>query len=42
MTQLFQVLTESNNKPFELLLPIALILCLSKVLSILCRKIKLP
>ena len=34
MTQLFQVLTETSNKPFELLLPIALILCLSKVLSI--------
>lgn len=42
MSNLFFILSETQNKPFELLLPIALILLLSKVLSILCRKIHLP
>lgn len=32
----------TENEPYTLLLPIALILFFSKILSILCRKIKLP
>lgn len=39
---LFTMTAEATDKPYQLLLPIALILFLSKILGIFCRKIKLP
>lgn len=45
MSHLFSLITvtaEATDKPYQLLLPIALILFLSKIIGIFCRKIKLP
>lgn len=42
LSSLITVTAETTDKPYQLLLPIALILFLSKILGIFCRKIKLP